>query len=976
MESDKLLERWLKRKNDNSKSKSIDKSNNDIPLKPKDIKTPLSFGQQRLLFLQHLFPDNPFYNYADAYELNGTIEINHLLEGFKRVVQRHSILRTTYHFEEDQVIQTVEPDGTFNYTFFDLSKESVEKQKEEARKLAVNVSQESFDLSKGPLMNVSLIKYSATKHLMVITMHHIITDKWSMKVLRAELSNIYNALINDQEPKLNPLPFQYEDYAYWQRSKTLDAKSLGYWKEKLTGSVPVLNLPSDHKRSVRPTFKGAYLTKNFSKETSSQLRALSKKSNVTLYVLLLTVYKVLLNRYSGQEDILVGTPFTNRDQTSLESLIGFFNETLVLRSDLSEDPRFSDLLNQVRGNVLDAFSHQGIPFETLVKELKPERYISSNPLFQVMFIFHEVPETPSFGSSLELKHEPFDFGVAKFDLTLYIADKDGQLSATIEYASDLFEKSTIERMQDHLAILVEDVLQNPEKRISNLSLISKPEQEQLMIWNDNKTPELNVENLHQLFEKHANEKPEEIALIVDNDKISYKDLNEKANKVATHLKKLGLPPNSIVGLCASKSTDLIVGILGILKSGGAYLPIDPEYPLERIEFMLKDTNAPFLLTQEKHLDKLTKSTSQRITFKEVYEQQTAASQPENNPVKSTDLAYIIYTSGSSGMPKGVPVSHGNIVHSTTARFSFFPNQPQRFLLLSSFAFDSSCVGIFWTLCSGGTLVLAKEKIEQDMWGLSDLISQNQITHTLLLPSLYNLLLKQSDAQQLKSLQTVIVAGEACASSLCHDHFECLPEVELYNEYGPTEASVWCTVHQLKREDTGNIVPIGRPISNTEILILDDRMVPVPIGIAGEIYVGGLGITNGYLNREDLTKERFLDHPFEKETNKKIYRTGDLGRYRPDGIIEFLGRADLQVKIRGYRIELNEIKEILNNYSAVTEAVVIVKQANSFSFDDDKNEATQVLIDYLETLDDETVEELLNPIENLSTVEQDYLSDKI
>jgi amino acid adenylation domain-containing protein/non-ribosomal peptide synthase protein (TIGR01720 family) len=935
-DKDNLLARWLNKKNKPQEKHKL----SEISKKPEGSAAVLSYGQQRLWFLQQLFPENPFYNYAEIYMLSGQLEVDYLIRGFEYITQRHSILQSTFHVEKEQAVQKRSEAATFDYRFVDLSLEIPEKQLQKAEAIAIASAKETFDIHTGPLTRIVLIKIDEHRHMLVIIMHHIITDKWSMRVLREELSQVYNALCNGQTPVLPPLPFQYEDYAYWQKSKDVDPKQIKYWKEKLAGSTPFLNLPTDHQKPDSPSFKGAFNTRVLNPELSEQLKKLSKQSNTTLFVLLLTAYKILLTRYSGEEDILVGTPITNRDQTALEKLIGFFNDTLVLRSDLGGDPRFIDLLNDVRGTVLEAFSNKDTPFETLVKTLKPDRYLSSNPLFQVMFLFHKVPENPSFGPDLTFEYSPFDFGVSKFDLTLYISEEKEHLSATIEYTTDLFDNSTIDRMHDHFRNLLEQIVSNPNQRISTLHLLSPEEKHrQIVEWNDTHIELPTVKGIHQFIEKYAHETPNAKAVSFQDTSYTYAELNEKADRIANKLRALGVGPNIPVGLCAERSLNMVVGILGILKSGGAYLPIDPEYPAERIDFMIQDAAVPFVLSQADQIKTFEGTSSTLLNLEQILQEPVNNIPLEANAVSSSDLAYIIYTSGSSGRPKGVPVSHENIIHSTFARFDYYPNQPGNFLLLSSFAFDSSMVGIFWTLCVGGNLVLTKKKVEQDMTGLGNLISKHKITHTLLLPSLYNLLLQSVEADQLNTLNTVMVAGEACTPGLCQQHFDTIPAADLFNEYGPTEASVWCTAHQLKPEDAKGSIPIGLPIANTSIYILDENFQPVPVGVAGELYVGGVGVTQGYINRPDLTNERFLKHPFNKEAGK-IYKTGDLAKYRPDGIIDFLGRADHQVKVRGYRIELTEISDVLNKYPSVNEAIVFVKKEDT---DKEQSYHTQRLV---------------------------------
>ncbi len=921
--SNDLLKRWRSR----NKNTGVERKEKGINISSKPTESPalLSSGQQRLWFLQELFSDNPFYHYADVYTLKGKLNEAILIKSFEFVVQRHSILRTTFHFEGESCTQRIHEKAVFDYGFIDLSQDSEGSKEQKSDALLREKAQVFFDLTEGPLLRVTLVKMTELKHKLAITMHHIVTDKWSMKILREELAFAYNEFSDGRKPSLNPLPFQYEDYAYWQQGKTIDPLQIAYWRDKLKDCSPNIKLFHQNQPRKETTYKGAFLSQKFTPDLSEKLKNLSAKTNTTLFVLLLTIYKLLLHRYSGQEDILVGTPFTNRNQSVLEKLIGFFNDTLVLRSDFSGELTFTELLKEIRQTVLDAFTNKDVPFETIVDTIKPERYLSSNPLFQVMFLFHKVPENPKMGQGIEIEYEPFDIGICKFDLTLYIAEAKDHISATIEYSLDLFDEPTIQRMQGHFLHLLEQVIENPNQKISELQLITAAERsQQLKNWNSTRIEKSEVVAIHHFFEKYAKATPEATALKFLDQSYSYKELDEKASYIAKGLVAAGVGSNIPVGICAERSMEMIVGVLAILKAGGVYLPIDPEYPSERITFMLEQAEVPFVLTQVDQTENFLDNNTEILTFQElydaVYDDSTLVITEENKP---SDLAYIIYTSGSVGKPKAVAVSHENIVHSTSARFSYYDDQPKSFLLLSSFAFDSSMVGIFWTLCSGGTLVIAEKKVEQNMQDLSSLFSKYQTTHTLLLPSLYALLLEQGVKKELASLNTVIVAGEECTSRLCSHHFERLPAVKLYNEYGPTEASVWCTAHRITKEDVESPVPIGRPIPNMEIFILDKNMSLVPIGVVGELYVGGVGVTKGYLNRPDLTEERFLNHPFNNGSKNKVYKTGDLAVYRPDGLIDFLGRVDHQVKIRGHRIELAEIQKTMLLHPAIDDVVVML-----------------------------------------------------
>ncbi|MEZ5039493.1 MAG: amino acid adenylation domain-containing protein [Saprospiraceae bacterium] len=920
---------------------------------PEGLPIPLSLGQQRLWFLQQLYPDNPFYHYADVLRLKGVLHADHLEASFQQLAQRHAILRTSFPAENGEPTQRIGEKAQIEFLRYDLRSIATDQQTKEAEKLAIKCASQAFNLAEGPLTRIALIQLAEDDHWLVLCMHHIITDKWSMELLRNDLAQVYSGLIAGKSVSLDPLPIQYGDYAYWQRKQPLDKNHLAYWEQKLAGELPGLKLPTDRPRPSQASFRGAFSKQIYSPSLSSQLKELSKQNNTTLFVLLLTAYKVLLHRYSGQEDILVGTPFTNRDQVALEPLIGFFNDTLVLRSEVAGDLSFLELVQQMRQTVMDAFLHKNTPFETLVRTLSPDRQMSANPLFQVMFLYHKVPERPSLGPDLSLTHEPFDLGVAKFDLTLYISEEADHLAAIFEYTTDLFEADTIQRMQGHLQVLLEAIVKHPEKPISALPILSDPEEQKLLRdWNNTYKELPSIKGIHHLLEAQAAQHPEALAAVYQGQQLSYQTLNERSNQVAGYLQARGIGQHAVVGLYAERSLEMVIGIWGILKAGAAYLPLDPEYPTERIQFMLEDAAVQYILSQEQLLSQLAGCQATVLSFDDPALSAAASTAFRSPDLTADALAYIIYTSGSTGRPKGVPVSHQNLLHSTTARFDYYPDQPDCFLLLSSFAFDSSVVGIFWTLCSGGTLVLPERRIEQDLNQLAQLIATHQVTHTLLLPSLYSVLLQHIQVEKFASLNTVVVAGEACSASLCRQHFDLLPGVGLYNEYGPTEASVWCTVHRVEAQDVQTIIPIGRPIANAEIYLLDKYRQAVPIGVAGELYVGGAGVTQGYLNRPELSAQHFIPNPFSPDVTSKLYRTGDLARYRKDGLIEFLGRADQQVKIRGYRIELDEIRENILQCHGVKDALVLLHQ---------EAEARPRLLAYVIGLADLTAETLLQEL---------------
>lgn len=952
-----LLAQWKKRKGKEKQAVSIDRL-------PAGIPAPLSFGQRRLWFLQQRYPNNPFYHFADAYQIKGSLDIELLFKSMEVVVERQEILRTVIELNGSHAFQKINSEINIETAHIDLSQYPQEKREEEIDRLVNSTIEKPFDLKNGPLMRMYHIQCASEESLILVAVHHIIMDQWSMQLLWEELSEVYRSSINGIAHNLLPLTYQYADFAYWETEKKIEAASLAYWKKKLSGELPVLNLPTDRPLPITPSFEGTFHRQLLSRELTQQLKGLAKEADTTTFVLLLAAFKMFLHRYSGQEDILVGTPVSNRNHTAFEKLIGFFLETIVLRSDFSNDPTGLSFINQVKTTTLEAFAHKKIPFEKLVKELGVQRHSGISPLFQTMFVYHDAAYVPSFGVGIDVLPYHLDMTSAKFDLTLHVAEKEGQLSVIFEYATDLFDELTVERMQTNFQTLLESLIENPKEKVAALDVLPKSSAKKILNdWNAHKIDLPDIPYIHFWIEQQAEQHPDQVAIVFQNEKLTYDRLNRRATSIAKHLIGLGTQPNAPIGLHTERSLEMIVGILGILKAGGAYLPLDPQYPLDRIRFMVEDAGGAIVLTNQGYIEGVDNEVVKVVDIHEIpILQSDNFIQPSIN---KEDTAYIIYTSGSTGKPKGVAVSHSNLIHSTFARFEYYPQSPDAFLLLSSFAFDSSIAGIFWTLCSGGTLVVAKYRIEQDVEELADLIEHNKVSHTLLLPSLYTMILQNIEVQRLRSLHSVIVAGEACTSSLCQLHFSKLSDtVHLYNEYGPTEASVWCTVYQLTKNDTTGRIPIGQPIPNAEAYVLDKNLQPLPIGVSGDLYIGGAGITDGYLNRPELTKERFIDHPFKQELKEKLYKTGDLASYRPNGQIDFLGRGDHQVKIRGFRIELEEIRAVIKQQKEVEEAYVFI-QEESLVIDENLESAENEASNLIATLDESEADKLLTSIEALS-----------
>lgn len=955
-----LLSKWLNRvkKSDDPKG---------VQPRPEGVKVPLSLGQQRLLFLQQLYPENPFYHYADAYKFKGKLDVGSLIKSYEIAAQRHDVLRTKAVIEDGRAIQQITDKPLFEISEYDLRHLPESAREKRLQELAVSEARKPLESPDGYIMRISILRLKTEEFWVILTLHHIVMDKWSMQLLQNEVAEYYRKLINSEEVNVSPLVIQYADYAYWQSLQKPNAENLAYWKSKLENSLTFLPLPTDFPRPNRPTFRGAYSTQKLPDELSNNLKRFCRERNKTLYTVILTAFKILLKRYSGETDILVGSPFTNRDEIALEKLIGFFDDTLVLRSDLSKDPTFSELLEQVWTTTQAAFAHKNMPFEVLVKSLKPDRYLNHNPLFQVMFIYHDVPEMPDFGRDVKVAHEPFDIGVTKFDLTLFIGEEMDEITATFEYATDLFDMETIERMHGHLRRLLEEIVKDPNRPISKFDMITDHELKLFSEWNDTNTKTIKAKSVVDLFNEQVASVPQKPAAAFQHEKISYRELDQRANCVANYLLKSNPDKRRPIGLLAEPSIDMIVGILGVLKAGLAYLPLDAEYPKKRLDFILRDSCATVVLTQ-KHLSSIVSDHSVSVqTIEEIIASESSEEPILPVPIDGEDLAYVIYTSGSTGQPKGVCVTHNNLVYSTTARFDSYPNQPRNFLLISSFSFDSSVAGIFWTLLAGGKLVVIERRTEQDLNRLSEIFVREEITHTLLLPTLYKTLVKNLPKQTFDTVNTIIVAGEACPKSLCDEHYDYLPNVELYNEYGPTEATVWATVYKTTATESALNVPIGKPIPNTQVYILDEDQNRVPIGVAGELFIGGKGVAKGYFNNSELTNKYFVQNIFNPESSDKLYRTGDRCRYRSDGTIEFLGRRDNQVKLRGYRIELGEIQEAILQHSKVREVVVKLETVHKPAIGRNENTEEALLAD-LEKMSFEEADEILKSVEKLSDEE--------
>ncbi|MFZ5918494.1 MAG: amino acid adenylation domain-containing protein, partial [Chloroflexota bacterium] len=891
----------------------------------RDVKMPLSFAQQRLWFLDHLEPGSPLYNIAAAVRVVGSLDAGALAHSLNEIVRRHEVLRTTFRTQDGRPAQVVAPEMHLSLPLTDLGHLPAEEREAEALRLAQEEAQRPFDLARGPLLRARLLRLEQQDHIVLLTMHHIVSDGWSMGVLIRELSELYPAFLAGQPSPLPPLPLQYVDFAHWQRGwlqgEALEAQ-LDYWRQQLAGSLPLLELPTDRPRPAVQSVNGALQSFKLSRSLSAELRALSRQEGVTLFMLLLAAFQTLLYRYSGQEDISVGTPIANRNRAEVEGLIGFFVNTLVIRGDLSGGPSFRELLRRLREAALGAYAHQDVPFEMVVDALQPQRELSHNPLFQVMFALQNAPSETVVLPGLILDSLAVDSGTAKFDLTLSLTEQDGELGGALEYNSDLFEGETIERLIGHYQTLLAGIVAHPEQSVDSLPLLTEAERQQLVVtWNQTEAPYPAGLCVHELFAAQAARTPEAAAVVYEGRQMSYGELDRRANQLARYLQQLGVGPERLVGLCLDRSSDLIVGILGILKAGAAYLPMDPSYPAERLAFMLADAGVQVLLTQAHLKERMGESARHTVCLDAGWE--LMAGEEDSNPVSDVrpdNLAYVIYTSGSTGRPKGVLLHHRGLCNMANAYVQFLRIGPgSRVLQFFSPNFDGSVADIFMALLSGATLCLVSQEALALGEPMVDFMRQQSITHGVLTPSVLSTL-PEAD---LPDMQAILTGGEACVPELVK---KWAPGRRFVNVYGPTEATVVAAWHEVETPSivTSN-VPIGRPIINSRLYILDGQMQPVPVGVPGELYIGGVGVGRGYLNRPELTAERFIADPFSPDPAARLYRTGDLCRYRRDGHIEFLGRMDHQVKVRGFRIELGEVEAALGGHEAVQEVVVVARE---------------------------------------------------
>jgi amino acid adenylation domain-containing protein len=896
----------------------------------------LSFAQERLWFLEQLDSGSSAYNICRAARLTGPLNVEVLESSLNEIVRRHEVMRTTFQIADGQPAQIIASELQVSIKLIELFRLSNTEGDTEVGRLIAEEADRPLDLCAGPLLRATLLRLRGDDHILILTTHHIVSDAWSMGIFTRELWTLYSAYANGRPSPLQELPVQYADYAVWQREwlqgEVLESQ-LSYWKQHLE-NIPMLNLPTDRPRPAQQSYLGARQPITLSESLTAAVNELSEREGVTQFMTLLAAFYVLLYRYTGQEDVVVGSPIANRNRTEIEGLIGFFVNTLILRTDLSGTPTFKDLLLRVRDVCLAAYGHQGLPFERLVQELQPERDVSRNPLFQVMFVLQNAPRPLAKASDLRFWQMEIEHERSPFDLSLFLRERDGKVIGFFEYSTDLFGRATIERMAGHFQMLLEGIVADPEQSVSTIPLLTEAERHQLLVeFNDTAAEYPKNSCIHELFEEQVERTPDATAVRFEGKQLTYRELNARANQLAYYLQRLGVGPEKRVGICVERSLEMVVGLLGILKAGGAYVPLDPLYPRERLEFMLNDAQVLILLTQKPLVHQLPRTEASAVCLDDltVFDQEN-----KENPTRETKAdgaAYVIYTSGSTGTPKGVVGLHRGAVNRFAWMWSTYPFEANEMSCVkTSLSFVDSVWEVFGALLNGTPLTIIPDQVAKDPQLLIQMLANNHVTRIVLVPSLLKAILGVDPNLQshLPDLKLWTSSGEPLSRELAERFRRCLPNSKLLNLYGSSEVSADATCYETRKTESSGSISIGRPIHNTQIYLLDSHLQPVPIGISGEICVGGVGLARGYLNRPQLTTERFIPNAFSDEPRSRLYRTGDLARYLSNGNIEFLGRVDNQVKIRGYRVEPAEVEAVVNQHPAVKDSVVVIRERDSLA----------------------------------------------
>jgi amino acid adenylation domain-containing protein len=899
------------------------------PLRQVTNRFPCSFAQQRLWLLQELDPESAAYNIPSALRLAGRVDIPAFARALFEVVRRHEVLRSTFEAAGEGPVQVVGPAGPVPLPRIDLSGLADERREAELARRAGEEARQPFDLCRGPVFRAVLFHLGPEDHAFLLSVHHIVSDAWSRSILVRELATLYAGFHRGLPSPLPELPLQYADFAAWQRGwlagEALE-EQLAHWRERLAGAPRVLDLPADRSRPAVRTYRGAVERFALPGGLLDAIRELGKKTGTTPFMVLLAAFDAVLYRYTGQERLLVASPVAGRTHREVEGLVGFFINTLVLAADLSRDPSFADLLARTRETALDAFAHQDLPFDRLVEDLQPERDLSRPPLAQVLFALQNVPRESLELPGLTATPVDLDTGTAKLDLSLSFLEQEGELAGAVEYDEDLFDAARICRLAGHLRELLEGATADPGQRVSDLPLLSAPERRQLLAWNATEVPYPQEILLHQLFEAQVERSPDAVAVRFEEASLTYRELDLYAGRLAGWLRANGVGPEVVVGVLLDRSLEMVVALYAVLKAGGAYLPLDPSYPRERLSFFVEDAAPRMVLTTSGLADLLPEGT--RAVRLDTEAEALSAGSGERPEVltRPDGLAYVIYTSGSTGRPKGAMNAHRGIVNRILWMQEAYGLGPgDRVLQKTPASFDVSVWEFFWPLAFGARLVLARPGGHRDPAYLVDVIEQEGITTLHFVPSMLRAFLDAEGLGRCASVRRVIASGEELPADLAARLFDRLGWAELHNLYGPTEAAVDVTAWPCRRDTVHASVPIGRPIANLQIHLVDLGGQSVPAGVPGELLIGGIGVGRGYLARPGLTAERFVPDPWSLEPGVRLYRTGDLARYREDGAIDFLGRIDHQVKIRGFRVELGEVEAALAALPEVGAAVVLARE---------------------------------------------------
>lgn len=901
---------------------------------------PLSFAQERLWFLDQWEPGSSIYTIPAAMRLKGHLNMPALKQSLNEIMQRHESLHTTFATIEGQAVQVIAPALQLSLVQIDLVRLRESEREAVVQALIAEEASCPFDLAKGPLIRTHLLQLGESEQILLLTLHHIISDGWSMNIFIRELGALYGAFSQGNPSPLPPLPIQYADFTLWLRDwlqgEVLDSQ-LAYWEQQLDGAPTVLELPMSRPRPIRQTFQGTSLNFMLPLSLAEKLKTLSRQEGTTLFMTLLATFQTLLFRYTRQEDILVGTPIANRNYPEVEGLIGFFVNMLVIRTNLPGNPRFREILQQVREVCSDAYAHQDLPFEHLVEALHLERDPRHSPLFQVVFQLQNTPTETLKLPGLVLSPVRIETGTAKFDINVNMVETKRGLQGTLEYNRDLFAEDDIQGLLEHWRILLEGVATDPDTRVENLPLLPEDERRQILVeWNAtrrNRPPDLSI---HELLEAQTQRTPEKVAAIFGDEQLTYSELNRQANQLARYLQAQGGEPESLVGLLDERGNNLLVAILSVFKTGGAYLPLDPDDPPARLHQILGKSNCSLLLTTRKFapmLETLPAGRSPHILYWEDIPWQELAEDKLPDCTRPEHLAYVTYTSGSTGAPKGAMIEHRGMLNHLYAKIKdLCLTEADTVAQTASQCFDISVWQFLAALLVGGQVHIFAEKAAHDLVHLLAEFEKNQITIFETVPSLLETMIESIEngdvaRPELGAVRWFISTGETLTPELCRRWLELYPHIPVLNAYGATECSDDVTHYPIYQPPPATVlrIPVGRPVDNMQQYVLDPHLAPVPIGVHGEVYFGGVAVGRGYLADPQRTAEAFIADPFSGEPGARLYKTGDLARYLPDGNLDFLGRIDQQVKVRGFRIELGEIEAVLREHSSIRDAVVLTHE---------------------------------------------------